>query len=221
VKEITSRKIHQTPMHSYRDRVKPVIKNTAGITKGTMLMYHDQLYVGYVKKANEIENRLDSLAEEIVQNNTTRGNATYSELRALKENETYAVNGIYLHEWYFELVGATGNRQEAPDLSSALAAQYGSLEAFIKFFSQCAMAARGWTVLAWDTHENRLRIFNCDSHNQGSVWGALPIIVLDVYEHAYMMDFGADRESYIRVFWETFNWSTANELYKKVSTVRL
>ena len=95
------------------------------------------------------------------------------------------------------------------------------LEAFIKYFSECAMAARGWSVLAWDTRESRLWIYNADAHNQGGVWGALPIIVLDVYEHAYFMDYGADRKAYLKAFWKNFNWSAANDLYKRASSIRL
>jgi Fe-Mn family superoxide dismutase len=83
------------------------------------------------------------------------------------------------------------------------------------------MAARGWTVLAWNTRENRLWIYNSDTHNEGGVWGALPIIVLDVYEHAYFMDYGSDRQAYLKAFWKNFNWSAANDLYKRASTIRL
>ena len=73
------------------------------------------------------------------------------------------------------------------------------------------MAARGWTVLAWDTKESRLWIYNCDMHNQGGVWGALPVIVLDVYEHAYFMDYQTDRASYIDAFFDNLDWSVVND----------
>ena len=103
----------------------------------------------------------------------------------------------------------------------ALTASYGSVEAFIKYFSECAMSARGWSVLAWDARECRLWIYNADAHNQGGVWGAVPIIVLDVHEHAYFMDYGADRKAYLKVFWKNFNWSRANDLFKRASLIRL
>ena len=83
------------------------------------------------------------------------------------------------------------------------------------------MSARGWAVLAWDTRRAKLMQYNADSHNQGGVWGAIPVIVLDVYEHAYFIDFGSDRKAYIEAFWKNFNWAKADELYLKVRDIAL
>jgi Fe-Mn family superoxide dismutase len=207
--------------HDYKAKPLPFRTPLKGISDRTVQNHHDKLYAGYVEKKNEIENRLEKLGREIVQDNAPGGNTTYSELRELKEGETYAVNGVYLHEWYFEMLGGDGSYSNAREIAAALAESYGSVESFIKYFSECAMAARGWTVLAWDTKEQRLWAYNCDAHNQGGVWGALPVIVLDVYEHAYFMDYGADRKKYIEAFWKNFNWSAANELFKKASAIRL
>jgi Fe-Mn family superoxide dismutase len=70
-------------------------------------------------------------------------------------------------------------------------------------------------VLAWDTQEKALRVYTGDAHNHGGVWGCLPIIVLDVYEHAYFIDTGSDRKAYIANFWKNLNWEAADELYTK------
>jgi superoxide dismutase, Fe-Mn family len=206
--------------HDYKAKRLAFRAPLRGISDRTLQNHHDRLYVGYVTKKNEIENRLEELGRGIVKGNAPGGNPTHSELRALKENETYAVNGVYLHEWYFEVLGGDGKHDSAPELAAALIESYGSVEGFVKYFSECAMAARGWSVLAWDTKEHRLWAYNCDAHNQGGVWGALPVIVLDVYEHAYFMDYGADRKTYIEAFWKNFNWPAANELFKKASAIR-
>ena len=95
------------------------------------------------------------------------------------------------------------------------------IENAIKYMTECAMAARGWSVLAWDPSQGRLMQFNSDAHNQGGVWGCLPVIVLDVYEHAYFIDYGSDRKSYIEAYWKNFNWAVAEELYKKVRGIVL
>ena len=208
--------------HDYQARPLPFRMPLNGISDMAIKNHHDKLYTGYVTKKNEIENRLEQLGREIVSSPTDgAGNTTYSELRSLKDGETYAVNGVYLHEWYFEILGGDGKFENARELTDALTASYGSVEAFIKYFSECAMAARGWSVLAWNTRESRLWIYNADAHNQGGVWGALPIIVLDVYEHAYFMDYGADRKAYLNAFWKNFNWNAANDLYKLASSIRL
>jgi len=216
------RKTTSPANHNYEPKRLPFRAPLNGISDRTLKNHHDKLYVAYVDKMNEIQNQLEELGRAIARKDETKaGNTTYSELRALKESETYAVNGVYLHEWYFEVLGGNGKFETARELVAAISENYGSVESFITYFSECAMAARGWSVLAWDTKESRLWIYNCDAHNQGGVWGALPIIVLDVYEHAYFMDYGADRQAYLKAFWKNFNWTAANDLFKRASSIRL
>lgn len=180
-----------------------------GISDKTIQIHHDKLYAGYVKKLDEIGEKLSSLSHG---GDVTSANQTYSELRALKDGETFAANGVYLHEWYFDVLGGDGKPNGA--LVDALAEKHGSIENFLAYFSACGMAARGWVVLAWDTHAEKLKIYTGDAHNQGGVWGCIPTIVLDVYEHAYFIDYGSDRKAYIEDFWKNLNWARANELYE-------
>ena len=195
----------------------PFSKELEGISAKTLAIHHDKLYAGYVKKSGEIDEKLNTLRES----GAYEGNATFSELRALKDAETFAVNGVYLHEWYFDVLDGDGAADTAPELSKALTEKWGSLEDGLKYFSACAMAARGWSVLCWDTKAGALKHYNSDSHNQGGVWSYLPIIVLDVYEHAYFIDFGSDKKAYIEAFWKNFNWAKAEELYLKAKAVKL
>jgi len=192
-------------------------KKLDGISENTIVIHHDKLYAGYVAKVNEISEKL----VELRKSGTAKGNATYSELRALKDAETFTTNGVYLHEWYFDVLGGDGNIANAPELSKAITEKWGSVENTIKYMSECAMAARGWSVLCWDTKVGKIKHYNSDAHNQGGVWGCLPIIVLDVYEHAYFIDHGSDKASYIAAFWENLNWSKAEELYLKAREVKL
>jgi superoxide dismutase, Fe-Mn family len=221
MKNLKRKTERQAEHHNYEPKRLPFQTPLNGISDRTLKNHHDKLYVAYVDKKNEIENHLEELGRKVTSSDGKQGNTTYSELRALKDSETYAVNGVYLHEWYFEVLGGDGKFENARELNAAITESYGSLESFITYFSECAMAARGWSVLAWDTKESRLWIYNCDAHNQGGVWGALPIVVLDVYEHAYFMDYGADRQAYLKAFWKNFNWSAANDLFKRASTIRL
>ncbi len=201
---------------------KPLLfKELNGISSRALEIHHDKLYVGYVKKNDEIREKLRELSKNIIAGKADGGNATYSELRGLKEAETFAVNGVYLHEWYFDGLGGVGNWQDAPELSKAITEKWGSVEGFVKYFSECGMASRGWSLLVWDLKVKRLKQYNGDAHNQGGVWGCIPIIVLDIYEHAYFIDFGSDRKSYIETFWKNFNWAIAEEIYKKASQIDL
>ena len=219
MKNLNRKPAQQFPKHEYEAKPLPFRMPLNGISNRTLENHHDKLYVGYVNKKNEIESKLEKLGREIVGGKEDAGNTTYSELRGLKDGETYAVNGVYLHEWYFDGLGGDGESAKAAELSKELAKVFGSVEAFVTYFSECAMAARGWTVLAWDTKAERLWIYNCDAHNQGGVWGCIPLIVLDVYEHAYFIDFGADKQKYLEAFWKNFNWSAANDLFRKASGI--
>jgi len=180
-----------------------------GISQKTVDIHHGKLYKGYVDKSNEIKEKLGS----IVKSGKVEGNQTYSELRALKNGESFANNGVYLHENYFAILGGDG----APkgEIADRLAKRYGSIDGFKTYFSACGMAARGWAILAWDLHEQELRIFTCDAQNHGGIWGAIPIITMDVYEHSYFIDTGSDRKAYIEAFFNNLNWDKIEELYQK------
>lgn len=199
---------------AYELKPLPFDKELDGISAKTNDIHHGKLYKGYVDKANEVSDELSKLRDEIISGKAPGGNTTYSKLRALKLGETFAVNGIYLHEWFFGALGGDGNASKAPQLSAAISEKWGSVENFQKYFGECAMAARGWAVLAWDLHEKRLKQYNGDAHDH-AVWGCIPIIALDVYEHAYFIDHGSDRKAYIAAFWKNLNWEVLENRYKK------
>lgn len=188
----------------------PFDKELTGISKKTLAIHHDKLYAGYVAKRNEISGKLKALAEG---GDVSSANQSQSELRSLMDGAGFATNGVYLHEWYFAVLGGDGAATGA--LADALTERYGSLENFLAFFNACGMAARGWVVLALDTYDMKLRVYTADAHNQGGVWGAMPVIVLDVYEHAYFIDYGSDRKAYIADFWKNFDWKAADAMYAK------
>jgi Fe-Mn family superoxide dismutase len=195
--------------------VKPLpFKNKlAGISEKTIEIHHDKLYAGYVAKMNEVNAKLVAMrdnAEAIA-----AANQSFSELRALRMGETFATNGVYLHEFYFNCLGGDG--KPAGDLAKAIAKKWGSVEKFIEIFSATGMAVRGWVVLCYDTCASELKIYACDSHNQGGVWGAIPIIVMDVYEHAYFIDYGSDRKKYIADFWKNLNWDAAGKTFAEIN----
>ena len=201
-------------------------KKLKGISEKTIMIHHDKLYAGgYVAKSNEISEKLKALREKIISGEES-GNQIYSLLRGLKQGETFAVNGSYLHEWYFAVLGGPSTdsgqaTKDAPELSRAISEKWGSVENFIKYFTECGLAARGWAILVWDPKQGNLMQYNADAQNQGGIWGAIPIIALDVYEHSYFIDFGADRKAYIKAFFENLNWAAAEEFYLKARKITL
>ncbi len=178
-----------------------------GISSKTIETHHDKLYPGYVNKRNEIEAALPNA-------DRSKSMQTYSEYRSLKHEETFNADGQILHELYFSHLGGDG----APP-TGALAEQinkdFGSLDGFITDLTAAGMAARGWANVALDPADMKLRTFIADAHNQGGVWGNIPVMTLDVYEHAYFIDYGSARADYIKAFFKNMNWAKVAQNYDK------
>ncbi|MBI2175112.1 MAG: superoxide dismutase [Parcubacteria group bacterium] len=180
--------------------VKP-LKYTSldGLSEKQLKEHHDVLYAGYVKKTGEIE-------EKLAQADKSAANATYSEFGELKREETFALNGVKLHEGYFANMISGGNA--VPDrVRELLARDFGSYEKWEEEFRASGMAARGWVVLGYDMDEKRLRNVVCDAHNQGGVWNMAALLVMDVYEHAYFIDYATARKAYIDAFFRNIDWA--------------
>jgi len=167
---------------------------------------HFLLYEGYVKKQNELDERMKTI-------DLSDANATFSLLREIKLEETFASNAIKLHEGYFQNIGGNGNPEG--DVKRLIEQDFGSFERWGQEFTSLGMCARGWIVLAFDWDEMKLRNVLCDVHNQGGLWNCTPILILDVYEHAYFVDFATARKKYIETFMKNINWKFINELVKK------
>lgn len=183
-----------------------------GLSERQLKEHHNVLYAGYVNKINEIDKKLQTTDWSIA-------NATYSELRGLLLEQTFATNAVRLHESYFENLGGTGTAKG--DIVEMIAEDFGSQETFMNQFLSAAMCSRGWTILAYDSEENRLKIYNCDVHNQGGVWNCFALLVLDVYEHAYFIDYGTNRKAYLEAFSNNINWDVVNDRIKQFNLVDL
>jgi Fe-Mn family superoxide dismutase len=180
-----------------------------GISAKTNDIHHGKLYTAYVNKRNEIEE---------AQRNTdlTTANQIFSSWRGLKEGETFAANGMILHECYFSILGGDGN-PEGTTIKSDIEMQWGSWDRFIEEFTATGLGARGWAILAYDSSDSKLHIYAADSQNHGGVWGTIPLVPCDVYEHAYFIDFGADRKAYIGAFFKNLDWKRVEERYLKIN----
>ncbi|MEK7175135.1 MAG: superoxide dismutase [Patescibacteria group bacterium] len=183
-----------------------------GISKETNEIHEKKLYAGYVNKRNEVEEKLTNItAEEL-----STGNQTYSYLRGLKEGETFAANGMILHQMFFSVLGGNGD-PAGTKILGAIEKGWGSFENFKNMFMASAMAARGWAVLCWDFSDMKLHIYTADAQNQGGVWNCAVILNVDVYEHAYFIDHGSDRKAYLEAFFKNINWQKVDELYNQVT----
>lgn len=172
-----------------------------GIT-AKQLAEHYKLYEGYVNKYIE----LTALAKKV----EPAGNGTYAEIREINLEKVFALNAIKLHEAYFGNLTADGTNPEG-QIETLIKDEWGSLETWAADFAALGLSARGWVVLAWDHEQGKLENYICDTHNQGGVWNASPLLVLDVYEHAYFLDYATARKDYIDSFMKLVDWKAVNQ----------
>jgi Fe-Mn family superoxide dismutase len=191
--------------HSYEEigarQLKPALLELDGISRGT-IEAHYRLYEGYVAKRNEILGKLADL-------DLAGANQVYSELRSLKVDLTFAIGGIKNHELYFEHLGGAGGEPKGA-FGALVARDFGSAEAWQADLKATGLAGRGWAWTAYDWDERRLFNYIGDAQNTFPVWNATPLVALDVYEHAYFMDFGTDRGAYIDAFFHNLDYGVVN-----------
>ena len=170
---------------------------------------HLTLYQGYVSKRNEIAKTLNSI------DTTKPTSTTYSEFRSLKVAETFAVNGDILHRLYFENISAKKPLKLGSQMMELILEAFGSLDAYKNDLNECGLSARGWVITAYSLDDNRIHNFTLDAHNQTVPVLVMPLLVLDVYEHAYFIDFGTKRASYIQLFENNINWDVVEDRITK------
>ncbi len=178
-----------------------------GISKKTM-EEHYKLYSGYVAKANEIHEKLAALDKD-----PAKANPTYSEIRELKVELSRAIGGVKHHELYFSHLGGKGGKPSGK-LLEMIERDFGSFEEWQRDLKATAIAARGWAWTAYDW--NTMRLFNYigDEQNTYPVWNASAIIALDVFEHAYYLDYQTGKAAYIDAFFRNLDWSPVEDMAK-------
>jgi Fe-Mn family superoxide dismutase len=182
--------------------LKPALLELDGISRET-IQAHYKLYEGYVNKRNEI---MEKLAEV----DLAAANQVYSEVRALKVELSFALGGIKNHEVYFEHLGGGGG-DPGGAIGKLITRDFGSAATWRADLKATGMAGRGWAWTAYDWDEGRLFNYAGDAQNTYPIWNATPLVALDVYEHAYFIDYQTDRASYIDAFFDNLDWDVVND----------
>ncbi len=173
----------------------------------TLLKNHFTLYQGYVTNTNKLADLLAAMLKE-----GKTGTPEYSEL---KRRMGFEFNGMRLHEYYFENLGGKAPLDKSGTLAKKLADVFGSYEAWEQDFRATgAMRGIGWTVLYQDNVTGWLFNQWINEHEVGHFAGCKPILVMDVFEHAFITDYGLKRADYIEAFFKNINWGVAESRLK-------
>ena len=166
---------------------------------------HLKLYKGYIAKANELTGKL-KVAD------IAGANPTYAPFREMLIEESYAVNGVIYHELYFGNLGGKGG-EPTGDFKAAVEERFASSAKFMDYLTAAGKCMRGWVVVGYNTRANHVATFGLDMHNMWSPANVVPLLVLDVYEHAYMIDYGIDRAKYLDAFTRNIDWDVVNKRF--------
>jgi len=172
------------------------------------LTAHFGLYGGYVKKLNEIEDKLKS-------QDPSASNYSFGEFSELKRREAVAFNGAYLHELYFENLEPKG--EMSTELKAALESAFGSIDGWTANVKGSAASTPGWVLLTWNRKDKKLHTYIMFEHHIGLPAHQDIVLALDCWEHAFMIDYGTDKASYLKAFFENINWEVINKRFEEIS----
>jgi Fe-Mn family superoxide dismutase len=170
----------------------------------TLLKNHFSLYQGYVANTNKLIDILHQMLNE--------GKAGSPEFAELKRRFGWEFNGMRLHEYYFENLGGKGALEKTGKLFKKISKEFKSLNNWEKEFRAIgAMRGIGWAILYQDPLTGRLFNFWINEHDVGHPSGCTPLLILDVFEHAFMIDYGLKRAGYLEAFFKNIRWKAAEK----------
>jgi Fe-Mn family superoxide dismutase len=184
----------------------PGILDLDGISKKT-IEEHLKLYVAYVNKSNEIMDKLTKV-------DLSTANQVFSDVRALKVELSFAIGGMQSHEIYFSYL-KRGGGEPSGELKRQIEKDFGSVENFFKDLKASGLSGRGWAWTVWFPAAGRLVNWVGDSQNTYLSWDLKPILALDVYEHAYFLDYTVNRGAYIDAFFKNLDWGKIGANYER------
>jgi len=175
---------------------------------------HTDLYKNYIETLNDVSAKLDTADKN-------KANSRHSDYRSLKLDEVYNLNAVWLHELYWANC-FDPNSEIVMDSKAYLKLQrdFGTFEDWQRDFIACAMSAgNGWAVCGYHTFLRRY-VNTVVSHHSGDVMlGLYPVIVVDMWEHAYYRDYLSDKKSYLVAQMKEFNWTVIEERFDKAESI--
>nr|WP_199174769.1 superoxide dismutase [Halegenticoccus soli] len=178
-----------------------------------MELHHDKHHQGYVDGANDA---LETLAE-------MRESGDFGDVKAVKRDLSFNLSGHVLHSTFWENMSPDGGGEPGGELADAIEDDFGSLDAFESDFSAAAknVEGSGWGMLVYDHLSDGLLVIQAEKHNDLAVQGSTPLLVLDVWEHAYYLQYENDRGAYVDSFWNVVDWDDVAARYRAAEEAAL
>ena len=197
---------------------KYVAKNYNHLLGGTLKGFSDEqlkphfvLYEGYITKINELEARIKSFNTD---------NPDTINYRGWHMDQTGMLNGAVLHELYFGNLG-NANKEPKGSLKKMIDRDFGGVQNFIGHLKLVGKISHGWSLAALNYRTGKINVYGLERHNMNVPAMTYPILVLDVYEHAYMIDYGTDRKKYLDTFVMNLDWKPVEERLEHALSIPL
>ncbi|GAA4704854.1 superoxide dismutase [Brevibacillus fulvus] len=164
----------------------------------TMRLHHDKHHQSYVDGLNKAETMMAQ----------ARATNQFDLIKHWEREAAFHGAGHYLHTIFWTIMSPQGGGMPQGELLQQINRDFGSFDAFKRHFSQAAekVEGGGWAILVWSPRAQHLEILTAEKHQNLSQWDVIPLLVLDVWEHAYYLSYRNDRAKYIQAWWEVVNW---------------
>ena len=171
----------------------------------TMKLHHDIHHLGYVKGLNNAEGKLAEARES----------GDMGLVKHWSRELAFHGSGHFLHSIFWPNMSPNGGGAPDGDLAAQINTDFGSFEAFQKHFSAAAaqVEGSGWALLVWNGEARKLEILQAEKHHDLTQWVVVPLLVIDVWEHAYYLKYQNKRPAYIEAWWNVVNWSNVAERF--------
>lgn len=171
------------------------------ISEQVMTWHHDTHHQGYVNGVNSAEEGLEAQREE----------GDFSDTGSLLDQFTHNFCGNVLHEMFWNNLSPNGGGHPEGELMEKIEEDFGSYENWREEFKAAASSASGWALLVYIPYTDELHNVAVDDHDDGAVWGAHPILAVDVWEHSYYHDYGPDRGEFVENVLDLVDWNDVHE----------
>jgi superoxide dismutase len=182
------------------------------IDERTMRLHHDEHHKSYVDGLNKAERMM-------VQ---ARKTGNYDLIKHWEREAAFNGAGHYLHTLFWETMAPHAGGTPKGPIRKQIERDFGSFQAFKQHFSQAAekVEGGGWAILVWAPRAQRLEILQAEKHQNLSQWDVIPLLPLDVWEHAYYLKYPNKRKDYINAWWHVVNWHAVNRRFIRAQTIR-
>lgn len=181
------------------------------ISEEIMRLHHDKHHQSYVDGLNKAEREMQQ----------ARNSGDFSLIKHWEREAAFHGAGHYLHTIFWNVMSPRGGGKPSGQLNEAIVSTFGDFEKFKKHFSEAAknVEAVGWAILVWAPRSHRLEILTAEKHQNLSQWDVIPLLVLDVWEHAYYLQYKNERAKYVDQWWNVVNWNEVEKRFNKAKTI--